>query len=280
MAKKNIGSGSAPILWSTVDQAFRNINDNFNELYASLDPYGGPIDFTNLGSSLIPVTTGEYDLGSSATKWKQLFVSGTYGINIGDAQITATGSAVNLPAGTTIAGSLLDNEYFREIAVAGQSNIVAAAGGDAVLTIASGNNPGISVTTDSITDTLTITNTGVTQLSGTPGQIGVSDSSGSITLTNLGVLSLSGIGSKDPSLTAGSGIHVSNGTGDIVVTNTGILSVTTYSGSGILINNISPGIIELVNSSPNIPQDANKKLYLYRILLDNLLLSPTALLTH
>jgi hypothetical protein len=260
MAKKNVISGSAPILWSTVDQAFRNINDNFNELYASLDPFGGPIDFTNLGTSLNPVSTEQFDLGTSSNKWKQLFVSGTYGITIGSAQIVSNGVGVDIPAGSTIDGSFLDQEYFREIAVAGQSNIVADAGGNAVLTVASGNSPGISITTNPATDTLTITNSGVTQLSGTAGQIGVSSSTGAVTLTNLGVLSLSGIGLKDPSLAAGSGIHVSSSTGNITVTNTGILQVTTYTGSGIIVNTLSPGVVELVNSAPNIPQDAIRNL--------------------
>jgi len=254
MAKQNVSSGSPPLLWSAVDQAFRNINDNFNELYASLDPIGGPVDFTNLGSDLNPVTTEFYDLGSPAKKWKTLHVSASEGVYIGNAQITATGSAVNLPAGSTIDGSLLDNEYFREIAVAGQTNLIADAGGNAVLTVAAGNSPGISLTTNPATDTLTITNSGVTQLAGTVGQIAVSAATGAVTLTNLGVLSVSGIGVKDPTLAAGSGIHVSSGTGTVTITNTGILSVGTYTGSGILINTISPGVVELVNGSPNIPQ--------------------------
>ena len=254
MAKQNVSSGSPPLLWSAVDQAFRNINDNFNELYASLDPIGGPVDFTNLGSDLNPVTTEFYDLGSPAKKWKTLHVSASEGVYIGNAQITATGSAVNLPAGSTIDGSLLDNEYFREIAVAGQTNLIADAGGNAVLTVAAGNSPGISLTTNPATDTLTITNSGVTQLAGTVGQIAVSAATGAVTLTNLGVLSVSGIGVKDPTLAAGSGIHVSSGTGTVTITNTGILNVGTYTGSGILINTISPGVVELVNGAPNIPQ--------------------------
>ena len=126
MAKQNVSSGSSPILWSTIDQAFRNINDNFNELYASLNPYGGPVDFTNLGTDLNPVTTEFYNLGTSSNKWRTLHVSASEGLYIGSAQITATGSSVNLPPGSSIGGSILDQEYFKEIAVAGQTNIVAS----------------------------------------------------------------------------------------------------------------------------------------------------------
>jgi hypothetical protein len=256
MAIEQINPGSPPLVWSTVDEAFFKINQNFAELVATIGTFGvNPINFNNLSTDVSPSITEFYDLGSSSKRWKDLYLSGS-SLYLGDAQITATGTSINLPAGSTIAGSVLDNEYFREIAVAGQTNIVADPGGADTLTIASGNNPGISITTDPVTDTLTITNSGVVQLNGTAGQIGVSSATGNVTLTNLGVLSLSGIGIKDPTLAGGSGIHVSGSIGNITVTNTGILQVTTYTGSGILINTISPGVIELVNGAPNIPQNA------------------------
>jgi hypothetical protein len=243
MAKQIINPGAAPIVWSTVEQAFKSINDNFNELYASLDPLGGAIDFTNLGTDLIPTITEQYDLGSSTKKWRDLYLSGS-SLHLGSAVITATGSTVNLPVGSTIGGSELDNEYFREIVVAGQSTIVADAGGASALTLVAGN-AGITLTTNATTDTLTITNSGILSVSQGLG-ITVTGSSGSLTVTNNGVRTLT------PAV--GGGISIT-GTNDLTISNTGVLQVTTFGGSGITINNPSPGVFEFVNSLPNVQQD-------------------------
>jgi hypothetical protein len=52
---------------------------------------------------IIPDTNEAYDLGSNATRFKDLYLSGT-SLFLGSAQITAAGSAVNLPAGSTVDG--------------------------------------------------------------------------------------------------------------------------------------------------------------------------------
>jgi hypothetical protein len=240
MAKKTISSNSPPIIWSTVDQAFNDINDNFNEIYASIGGTG--VEFTDLGTDLIPRFTEQYDLGSAAKRWKDLYLSGS-SLYLGDAVITSTGSALNLPAGSTIGGAVLDNEYFREIAIAGQTNIVADVGGNDILTIAAGNT-GITLTTNAATNTLTISNSGVTQLTQGLG-ITVSGSTGSITITNNGVRSL----------TQGAGITLSGTANDITVTNNGVISVVTDPGSGITLDTSVPNVVRVTNSAPNIVQN-------------------------
>ena len=237
-----VNPGQPPLLWSDIDSAFRTINQNFVELYASVSG-GSPVDFTNLSTNVSPSSTEVYDLGSSTKRWKDLYLSGS-SLYLGDAVITATGTAINLPAGSTIAGSVLDNEYFRTIAVAGQPSIVADAGGDDTLTIASGNS-GISITTNAGTDTLTITNSGVTGISGTAGQIGVSGSIGNVTLTNLGVTSI----------VAGFGMSVNQATGAVTVTNEGLAGLDA--GIGITLSPRDPitGRITVTNSQPNVPQN-------------------------
>ncbi len=245
MAIEQINPGSAPIVWSTVDEAFTKINQNFTELVATIGTYGvNPVDFTSLSTSVVPSSTEFYDLGSAAKRWKDLYLSGS-SIHLGSATITATGSAVNLPAGSTIGGSVLDNEYFREIAVAGQSNIVADAGGTDTLTIAAGNS-GITLTTDVSTDTLTITNSGVVDVVAGTG-IGVSGTTNK-TVSNTGVIDV----------TAGAGIAISGTKTNYTIANDGVIAVTTFGGSGITINNPSPGTYEIVNASPNINQDTFK----------------------
>jgi len=55
---------------------------------------------------IIPSTNIAYDLGSTAYRFRDLFLSGS-SIKLGSATITATGSAVNLPAGSTINGVVI-----------------------------------------------------------------------------------------------------------------------------------------------------------------------------
>jgi hypothetical protein len=241
MAIEQINSGAAPIVWSTVDEAFRIVNQNFTTLVATIGDYGvTPIDFNTLSTNVSPGTSGAYDLGASSFKWRDLYLSST--LHIGSASITSSGSIVQLPAGSTIGGLLLDESYFKTIAVSGQDSIVADTGTD-TLTVAGG--AGITVSTTATTDTLTITNTGVTQLIGTVGQIGVSGSTGSITLSNLGVTKA----------TAGAGISISSSTGDITISNAGIISIVTDPGSGISLDTSVPNTVRITNSAPNITQN-------------------------
>ncbi len=258
MAKQTINSGSAPVVWSTVDDAFRAINDNFTELYLTVaGGSGAVVDLTDLGSSLVPRSTEFYDLGTNSKRWKDLYLSGS-SLHLGNAIITSNlAGGVVLPSGSTIGGTTLDQEYFKEIAVAGQSNIVAPAGGAAVLTVAAG--AAITLTTDAGTDTLTIANNGVTSLTTNTGLSTNVAATGAVTITNTGVIGFDNGTTLPDARTAGSGIVVSATSGDnIFITNTGVLSVTTFGGSGITINNPSPGVYEFVNASPNINQDTFK----------------------
>lgn len=64
-----------------------------------------------IGSHLLPTADSAYDLGDSAVKWRDLYLSGNT-IYLGDALIRSTGTAVRLPAGSVIGtadGTLLDS---------------------------------------------------------------------------------------------------------------------------------------------------------------------------
>ena len=54
-------------------------------------------------SDIIPAVNEAFDIGSPTSKFKDLYLSGS-SLWIGDAQITALGSAINLPAGSTVDG--------------------------------------------------------------------------------------------------------------------------------------------------------------------------------
>lgn len=60
----------------------------------------------NLSESLLPTSNVTYDLGSATYRWRDLYLSGS-SIKLGEATITATGTAVNLPAGSTINGTAI-----------------------------------------------------------------------------------------------------------------------------------------------------------------------------
>ena len=58
--------------------------------------------------NIIPSADSTYDLGSSSYKFRDLYLSGA-SIHLGNALITSSGSAVNLPAGSTIGGEPLNS---------------------------------------------------------------------------------------------------------------------------------------------------------------------------
>jgi len=245
MAQQTINAGSAPIVWSTVEDAFTKINANFDEIYATVGgALGSVVDFTSLSSNVSPSATETYDLGSPSYRWRDLYLAGE-SLYLGNAQITAniTG-VVNLPAGSTVGGVLIKNPgegAFTNIAVAGQGTIEADSYDDTI-TFANGN-AGITITTNTGTDTVTITNSGILSISGTASQIGATTVSGVTTLTNLGVLSLTG---------EAGGIGVDASTGDVTITNLGVKRL--IAGSGISITPVGgTGNVTIENSAPASP---------------------------
>jgi hypothetical protein len=65
--------------------------------------------------NIIPDTTEAYDIGSSSLKFKDLYLSGT-SLYLGAAQVTATGAAINLPAGSTVGGNLIQDAVSQDVA--------------------------------------------------------------------------------------------------------------------------------------------------------------------
>ena len=70
--------------------------------------------------NIIPDASEAYDIGSMSQKFKDLYLSGT-SLWLGAAQVTATGSAINLPAGSKVGGNLIqdavseDTAFIRDI---------------------------------------------------------------------------------------------------------------------------------------------------------------------
>jgi len=69
-----------------------------------IDGTNGQINLDGtISGNIIPTANEVYDIGSSSFRFRDLYLSGS-SIELGAATITATGSAVNLPAGSTVGG--------------------------------------------------------------------------------------------------------------------------------------------------------------------------------
>ena len=235
MAKQTITSGKAPIVWSTVEDAFTKINANFTELYASVG--GAGIGFDALETDLIPSQNDTYDLGAPNKRWASLYLSDT--LSIGGAAITNEGLTIDLPSGTTVAGQLIidtDKTFFKEFSVNGETSVIADQFND-VLDFNAGT--GIQLTVTSTNDQINIANTGVTSLvAGTA--MAVSSATGSVTVSNAGVTAI----------TAGLGMSRNTATGVVTIANTGIVDVDA--GLGISVGARAPatGKVIVTNTLP------------------------------
>ena len=239
MAKQTITSGSAPLVWSTVDEAFSKINANFTELYASIGETGS-IGFDALETNLVPKLNDTYDLGTSGKRWSNLYLSGA--LSLGGAAITNEGLTIDLPSGSTVAGKLIidpEKPFFKEVSVNGDTSVVANQFND---TINLEEGTAISLTVNSSSDTIIINNAGVTGVLAGLG-MSVSSETGSVTLTNTGVRTL----------TTSTGLSTNTlASGDVSITNTGVLRLEA--GPSITISNGGlpdiDGKIIITNSAP------------------------------
>jgi len=239
MTRQVITSGRAPLVWSTVDEAFEKINANFTDLYASVGD-SGSIGFDALSSNLIPNQNDRYNLGTAQKRWSNLYLSGA--LSLGGVSITAEGLTIDLPSGTTVAGQLIidpEKPFFKEVSVNGNTSVIADRFND---TINLAEGTAIGLTVNSSSDTIIVTNTGVTSLTGSTG-IGVSTSTGAITLSNTGVRSI----------TTSNGLSVNTAaTGSVSITNTGVLRLEA--GSSISVSNGGlpdvDGKIIITNTAP------------------------------
>lgn len=69
-----------------------------------VDALNGSINLSGtVKGNIIPDQTELHDIGSTANKFNRIFLSAT-GLNVGSANISSTGSVINLPAGSTVGG--------------------------------------------------------------------------------------------------------------------------------------------------------------------------------
>lgn len=250
MARQTINSGSAPIVWSTVTDAFEKINANFTEIYSTLGGEIDSTDFTGLETSVIPNQNDQYTLGSFNNRWQQLFLT-SQGVLIGNAALRAEGTVLQLPSGSKVGDKLINDPAdvgFGIVRVQGQDDVVAntvtdiltlAAGAGITLTTGVEVGTDLSITPENITTSITISNTGVLDVvSGTGITVSGNETK---TITNTGVTAVS----------AGLGVSVDNSTGPVVVTNEGIVGLEAGTGITIGARSAETGRIVITNSAPS-----------------------------
>lgn len=188
----NITPGSPPLIWSNVQEAFVQINENFDVLVATVGG-GSLVDFSSLDTDVKPTTDNLKRLGDETHQWKAVHTadwqdipgSENNGVWIGAAQIKGITGTIEIPAFSTVGGELIidpTKTFFKAIQVDNFNSLEATDRGS---TFNLNSGTAMQLVVDSAGESITFNNTGVTQLAGTAGQIGISASTGSITLTNL-----------------------------------------------------------------------------------------------
>jgi hypothetical protein len=260
----NITPGAPPLRWDRVLEAFTKVNENFDSIAATISGGGGglsPINFDTLDTNVSPTLDNTYKLGALGTnRWKSVFLAeyqdtpadSANGVYIGSAHIKGIGSHIDLPNNSTINGELIKQPYFNAIQVDNELRLEATATSTPFgETVNLNSGTKIQLVVNSAGDSITFNNTGVTELAGTPGQIGVSGTTGNITLTNLGVLSLTNVTALPSGRTEGAGININASTGSgIKVTNTGVLSIVAGSAALTVNTDAATGVVTITNAAP------------------------------
>ena len=99
--------------------------------------------------NIVPNLTETYDIGSSVLRFRDLYLSGT-SLHLGGAEVTATGSAVDLPVGSTVGGVAImggSESVLTDIqgSVFGDNSSVIVNAIDNTITVATGLNIGQSI---------------------------------------------------------------------------------------------------------------------------------------
>jgi hypothetical protein len=227
-------------------------------------------------SNFIGNLTGNASTASSAAQLTTARTINGVSFN-GTADITISAAAANsltagtglaMDSGTTYNGSnaitisntdLGSSQFiFKNIAVAGQTSIVADSNND---TLTFANGTGITITTNDALDTVTVTNAGVTSLTTSDGLSANSSATGGVSITNTdkgssqnifkNVASDSGTAVADTNndtltLSGGTGISTAVSADTVTITNDGVTAITT--SSGLSTNTNATGSVSITNT--------------------------------
>jgi hypothetical protein len=101
-----------------------------------VDALNGSINLSGtVKGDIIPDIPGTYDIGSISSKFNNLYISET-GLYLGSANITASGPAINLPAGSTVGGIAIGTTEL----LAGQNYNINIVGDDSTVLVDTATN--------------------------------------------------------------------------------------------------------------------------------------------
>ena len=255
-----ITPGLPPLIWSSVQEAFAQVNLNFQELAASVGG-GTLVDFTALQSSMTPAATNTYTLGTSVDAWKRLHVSEyaniagseLNGLWAGTAQIKGISGTIDLPTNSTVNGNLIidpNKTTFKTINVdSDQGGEIVANSFTDTLNFVAGD--GINLSVLSGADGIIFTNTGVVDVTGSTYLTVTEPTLGRFTLTNSGVTNLTNTTTLPLNRPTGTGVHVDNATGTVKITNTGVIGVESTTPSLTIITETATGVVSITNNAPD-----------------------------
>jgi hypothetical protein len=95
--------------FNQANTAFAQANVAFNEANLKFNSSGGNITGdTTITGNFSPSTDIVYNLGSASKRWKDLFLSGNT-INLGNATLSSSGSAIQLPPSSSVGGQTISS---------------------------------------------------------------------------------------------------------------------------------------------------------------------------
>ncbi len=80
------------------------VYDGNSYQWIELSSQAPSVNFGSIAANIVPAANITYDLGTTTSRWRDLYLSGNT-LYLGAATVSATGSAINLPAGSTVAGA-------------------------------------------------------------------------------------------------------------------------------------------------------------------------------
>jgi len=124
----NVGSGELAGDGESLRSALTKVNANFTELYTTGGPSGpqgpsgspgasgpqgptGPNNFTSIGSHVLPASNLTYDLGSTSSQWRSLYI-GTSTIYLGGTALSVVGGNLTV-GGAPVSGGAANLGNFK-----------------------------------------------------------------------------------------------------------------------------------------------------------------------
>ena len=152
-------SSTAPVspsqgdIWIDSDTGtqFIYFNDGNSSQWAEMEAaqsFSSGADFTAVSSNILPTANITYDIGNSSNRFRDIYLANST-IYLGDANISADGNAIVLPANTSVGGTIIKpNPTITSLDYPGDDTAAAPAGGQTIGIVGTGFESGCTVYID------------------------------------------------------------------------------------------------------------------------------------